>query len=114
MNEFAQSDYSDEDKAKIEENATATHEVIKGIANAWIGAWIGDEGAASSDQVVSRIDPEQLQNAAGFILAACTCVDRSLVKGLTEIIGAIVAFKTKVDYKRPEPKAPRSGGNNGG
>lgn len=99
--------YSDEDVKKITDAANTMHETIKRIANAWMREWIGDEQAARSDEIMAKIDTENMQNAAGLLLAICTCVDASLIKALTETIGATVAARVKADFKCIEPPGER-------
>lgn len=108
MNENDKQRYSAEDVTLITQRAQEMHETIKRIANAWVSQWLGGQESVPANDAMARIDLENMQNAAGLMLAVCTCVDASLVKQLTGVIGATVAARVKVDFKRVEPQAPPS------
>jgi hypothetical protein len=107
MDPKPKSEYSEETVAQLEGQAKTMHEEIKGIANAWVTEWIGDAEAASSEQVMAKVDPENMKNAAGLMLAICTCVDAGLIQSLRTILNQVVGAKIKADYAI-EPKAQRS------
>jgi len=92
-------EYSDEDVARITKTVNHTHEKIKGIANAWVQAWMGDEDSADLDEIMPKINLAGMMATAGLMLAICTCIDSSLVKPLTDILNTVVAARIKADYK---------------